>query len=145
MICFSLPSWLQPFQAHFLLPCQATQSLGLGEPSPSHFTDNRACHLKHQHSIGIPPAPAPLPSLWPALNPAESSVSQELLRNSPADERTQGTGFLLTTTQTAVGAQVSMHCHCGPATFSIHSALGQDWETETPCEGALRCDTQQEN
>lgn len=151
MICFSLPSWLQPLQAHFLLPCQASQSLELGEPSPSHFPDNRvsqarACHLKHQHSIGTPPAPAPLPSLWPALNPVESSVSQELLRSSgPADERTRGASFLLTTTQTVLGAQMSMHCHCGPAAFSIHSALGQDWETEIPCEGALRCDTQQEN
>lgn len=30
MICFSLPSWLQLFQAHFLLPCQAFQGWGAG-------------------------------------------------------------------------------------------------------------------
>ena len=54
MICFSLPSWLQLFQAHFSLPCQAFQGWGAGRAKS--FTLHRQASPAAVHA-GSQPAP----------------------------------------------------------------------------------------
>lgn len=141
MICFSLLSWLQLFQAHFSLsPVRLPRAWGPSEPSTSHFADDPPSWAlclpsRLQHSTGPNSALTTVAcpkSCWSFLRWTDLHLSENFLSKAACHqmrEKQVGLCLILATTQPALSGHryLSIHHNCALTHFSFQSVLEQRW------------------